>query len=110
MYKAVKKLFLLFVIFSIVIVPIGTTAFAGNYQLQDNEITPEKVFVDAVLVRPFSFLATILGTVVFVVALPFSIPGGNTGEVFDNVVEYPAQYTFSRKVGDFSTDGRYYRR
>jgi len=59
------------------------------------------MFMDAVLVRPVSLASVIVGTAVFIVALPFSIPSGTvqkTGRVF---VADPFGYTFYRRIGDF---------
>jgi hypothetical protein len=47
------------------------------------------------------FVSLIFGTATFVVSLPFSAWGGNTGEAFDNLMVPPAMYTFNRPLGDF---------
>ncbi|MGB3211664.1 MAG: hypothetical protein WBB19_13255 [Desulforhopalus sp.] len=60
---------------------------------------PEFMAIDLVLVRPLGLVALLAGTVVFVVALPFSALGGNTGETWNALVAEPAEYTFSRPLG-----------
>ena len=53
------------------------------------------------LARPGGFLATLAGSAVFVVSLPFSALGGNTNEAWDSLVVTPAVYTFKRPLGNF---------
>ena len=54
---------------------------------------------DLVLLRPLGLAATVIGTAFFVVSLPFSALGGNTGEAAKKLVVEPAKYTFSRPLG-----------
>lgn len=54
---------------------------------------------DLVIARPIGFVGTILGTVVFVVSLPFSLLGGNVGDAADALVIGPAKTTFLRCLG-----------
>ncbi|TNF33971.1 MAG: hypothetical protein EP312_07765 [Gammaproteobacteria bacterium] len=54
---------------------------------------------DVVAVRPVMFVTTIVGSVAFVVALPFSAAGGNIKETADVLVVGPALTTFVRPVG-----------
>lgn len=58
---------------------------------------------DAVVVRPLGLLATVLGTGLFVVSLPFAALGHNTDQIGKRLVVEPAQYTFARPLGDFET-------
>ena len=69
----------------------------------DNGPAPsaEAMAVDLVLIRPASLVATFVGTVFFVVALPFSIMGGNTDDAATNLVLKPAKTTFVRPLGEF---------
>lgn len=62
---------------------------------------PAAMTMDLVLARPGGFLATLAGTAVFVVSLPFSALGGNTHEAWDSLVVTPAVYTFKRPLGNF---------
>jgi hypothetical protein len=70
---------------------------------QDNGPAPsaEAMAVDALLVRPASLVATVLGTGFFIVSLPFSILGGNVDEAGRNLVLKPAKTTFIRPLGEF---------
>lgn len=54
---------------------------------------------DAILVRPLTFCATVLGAGLFVVSLPFSALGGNAGEAGQTLVVTPFKSTFLRCLG-----------
>jgi hypothetical protein len=54
---------------------------------------------DLVILRPLGLAATVVGTAFFVVSLPFSILGGNTGEAAKKLMVEPAKYTFTRPLG-----------
>jgi hypothetical protein len=66
--------------------------------------TDLEVITDALVVRPVSLVATVLGTVVFIVALPVSITSGSVGTAARTVVAVPFKYTFTRPIGEFSED------
>jgi hypothetical protein len=66
----------------------------------DNSIA---TITDVTLVRPGCFLATLLGTVVFVVALPIAAMSGSVKQTADTLVVEPAEATFTRPIGDFTT-------
>jgi len=57
--------------------------------------------VDLVFCRPLGLVATLGGTLIFVVSSPFSALGGNIDEAWDSLVVYPAEYTFKRQLGKF---------
>lgn len=87
----------------VIVTMIGMT-FAGAAGAavigEDKQVTAGKMAADALLVRPLGFVATVLGSVLFVVSLPFSALGGNVGEVGQRLVVDPALFTFKRPVGD----------
>jgi len=58
--------------------------------------------MDILLVRPVSLAATVVGTAIFIVSLPFSIPSQSVGVTARTLVAEPFNYTFTRPVGDFS--------
>ena len=59
------------------------------------------IAADVLFVRPVSFVASILGSVFFVIALPVSIPSGSVDVVARKMIVEPWKYTFSRPVGEF---------
>ena len=58
---------------------------------------------DVTLVRPGCFLATVIGSAFFVVALPFAAASKSIRKTVDTLVFTPANATFTRPVGDFSS-------
>ncbi len=54
---------------------------------------------DAVIARPLLLVATVLGTGLYVVSLPFSLAGGNAADAGQALVLEPAKNTFVRCLG-----------
>jgi hypothetical protein len=63
---------------------------------------PADVASDMFVIRPVYFVGTVLGSAVFVVALPWAAIGGSVKQNADALVVQPAKMTFIRPVGDFS--------
>ena len=62
-----------------------------------------QVVGDVVLARPGCFIATVLGTAVFIVALPVAVASGSVKQTARTLVVQPAKATFTRPLGDFSS-------
>ena len=62
------------------------------------------MIIDGLVVRPIGFVATIIGSVLFVITLPFSAMGDNVAEAREVLVEGPAAFTFTRCLGCFGGD------
>jgi hypothetical protein len=73
----------------------STPAFASG----DTDAT--SVAVDVLVARPVSFTLTVVGSVLFVVSLPFSAGSGCVDKAADTLVKSPAKDTFTRPLGDF---------
>jgi hypothetical protein len=43
----------------------------------------------------------VIGSGLFIISLPFSLLGRNTGDALDYLVVDPAKFTFTRSLGDF---------
>ena len=54
---------------------------------------------DLVILRPVGAVATVLGSVLWVVAAPFTLPVGGGTEAYDVLMKEPATYTFYRCLG-----------
>ncbi|HEX7863274.1 MAG TPA: hypothetical protein VF773_23300 [Verrucomicrobiae bacterium] len=67
--------------------------------------TFEAAAADIIVVRPVSFVATILGTALFVVSLPFTALSDSVPNAAEALVAVPARNTFTRPVGELSTLG-----
>ncbi len=80
--------------------PVGATGYQpGAYEA--GRPSAAAMFVDGVLVRPLGIVATALGSVTWLVTLPFSALGGNVGEAGKSLVKDPARFTFARPLGEF---------
>jgi hypothetical protein len=62
----------------------------------------EDIPVDVLIIRPVTLVGTVLGTALFLVALPFSIPSGSVEMTAKKLIVEPFKYTFTRPLGDFS--------
>lgn len=75
---------------------------------QDSTVSGDKatdMVVDVVVMRPLGLVATVVGTVLTVVALPFTIPSGSVESSARELILRPADYTFRRPLGDFDEPG-----
>jgi hypothetical protein len=61
---------------------------------------PLEVAADALVVRPACLVATVVGSAVFVVALPVAAISKSVKKTADVLVVKPAQATFTRPLGD----------
>ncbi|MHB8139079.1 MAG: hypothetical protein ACYDGO_11935 [Smithellaceae bacterium] len=87
-----KKLIAFLVVFALIL----STAPVSAYETSDIDIIP-----DVLLVRPIGIVAVAVGAVVFVLALPFSLPSRSVNVVGQRLVSDPAEFVWCRPVGDF---------
>ena len=80
-----------------------TMAFGSFNSVRASTDNSLEVVGDLTLVRPGCFLVTVLGSAVFLVALPFAATSGSVKSTADTLVVHPAQATFTRPLGDFSS-------
>lgn len=59
--------------------------------------------VDVAVARPCCFAATVVGSVFFVLALPFAAASHSVRDTAHTLVVKPAQATFTRPVGNFDS-------
>ena len=78
-------------------------AAEDSYTARSDDVSAEAVVVDGLLLRPGGVLATLLGTVVFVVTLPFSIPTKSVDKAAQKLIVDPAKYTFVRPLGQIES-------
>jgi hypothetical protein len=100
MHSIGKRSIILLLIAAMIFIPFGTSALAQSKDL-DNKITAEAMVADILVVRPLGIVASVVGTAIFIVSLPFSALGGNTKIACQKLVEDPAKFTFKRPLGDF---------
>jgi hypothetical protein len=81
--------------------PLGTTAWGQDTLKEEQDTTAGFMTFDLLLVRPTGLAATILGSAVFIVALPFTALTGGTEKSYEKLIKDPAVYTFKRPLGFF---------
>jgi len=77
-------------------------AGAGTIEPSVIDDTPsaEAMTFDLFIMRPLSLAGTVVGTAVYIVALPFNLLTLNLAEPGRRLVVEPAKYTFVRDLGD----------
>jgi len=59
------------------------------------------IICDVLIARPVGLASIVIGSVMYIVALPFSIPSDSVDKTGKLLVADPFTYTFSRPLGDF---------
>ena len=78
-------------------------AAEDSYMARTEDVSAEAMIADGLLLRPAGIVATVLGTAVFVVTLPFSIPTRSVGKAAQKLIVDPARYTFVRPLGQIDS-------
>lgn len=73
---------------------------ATQASASDNSV---EVISDVALVRPGCFLATLIGSAIFVAALPIAVTSRSVKKTAHTLVVGPARATFTRPLGDFTS-------
>ncbi len=99
--KALKRALLLFLAVSMVVGSSYSTGWALDTSWNEND--PETDgwnMIDIVVARPFGIAAAVLGSAVFIVSLPFTIPKGSVGNAADMFIVNPLKFSFTRPFPD----------
>lgn len=67
--------------------------------LDENHVSEGAMLMDALIARPLLLATTAVGAGLFIVAAPFTLAGGTTGQTWDALVATPASATFVRCLG-----------
>jgi hypothetical protein len=86
-----------FVLCMIVLLVTGSATVSWSRQPEGARVED---IVDLLVLRPVGIIATLAGTGVFVVTLPFTIPTKTVDKSADRFVVTPFNYTFSRPFPD----------
>ncbi|MDN6180123.1 MAG: hypothetical protein L0I84_03840 [Halomonas subglaciescola] len=77
----------------------GQPAIADEDWQREARPSGAAMTLDALIARPLLAVATVGGSAVFVVSLPFTALGGGVGEAADTLIKTPAEATFRRCLG-----------
>lgn len=106
MRRLIKQSFVtLFLIVFFFTTSISSVSAQRGYQ--NPEPTGSLIMLDLFVVRPTSFITMVVGSVGYVVSLPFTLIGGNAGRAGKKLVGNPARATFSSPLGDYDTIKRW---
>ena len=100
MFRIVKKTLVILMITILLAPTLATTALAEEY-FEKEDPSGGMMLADFIFVRPIGIAATAIGSIFYVVSLPFSLLGENPGEAGIALVKEPAAYTFTRPLGEF---------
>jgi len=90
-----KKLIAAFIALTLISTSMPALAEDGAY-------AATAMAADVLIARPAGLVAIVLGTAVFIVALPFAAISRSVKPVGRTLVADPCKFTFTRPVGDFS--------
>ena len=65
---------------------------------------------DVLVARPLGIVSAIIGSAIFLVALPFAATSGTVKETADVLIGEPMRFSFKRPVGDLSQGAGYGKR
>lgn len=82
------------------ITPVQAQDSVGYEETPAGSPSAAAMTVDLIVARPLGFVVTVLGTAVFVAALPFAALAGNVGDPARKLVVEPAAFTFVRPLGE----------
>lgn len=97
--KKFRRFVLLLLTVSLIIGSFYSTGWASD-RLRDDPMSQGWSLVDLFVARPLGVIAGIGGTVLFVAALPFTIPSGSVGNTASMFIVQPFQFSFTREVPD----------
>lgn len=98
--KSLKKAFFMFMVISLVMVNLYTVGWTGEERAKDDPIADELNMMDVLVARPIGVVAGIIGTGVFILSLPFTIPTGGVNEAAQTFVVKPFRFSFVRDFPD----------
>ena len=92
---------LLILIFSIMLI-VSTAGYSKAASVKVEEASSPEILLDIVFLRPLGLVSTIVGSAVFVISLPITIPTKSADDVVSKMVYDPFNYTFKRPIGSLN--------
>lgn len=102
--KELKKGLLLLLTISMIIGCFCSGAWALDERSIDNPMTHEVNIVDLLIARPLGIVAGIMGTGIFIVSLPFTVPTGGTKDAARMFIAEPFKFSFTRGFNEENID------
>lgn len=98
--KGLKKVWLIFMTISLILMNLYTMGWAEEKWNKDDPLTDEWNIFDLLIARPMGVAGGIIGTAVFILSLPFTIPTGSVDDAAQMFVVKPFNFSFVRKFPD----------
>ncbi len=99
--KKSKRMFLFLLTLSLVVTSFCPIGWATDNSLGRNDPVADEFYaLDILLARPIGIVAGIVGSAIFVVSLPFTIPTKSVGDAADIFIVKPFQFSFVRQFPD----------
>jgi hypothetical protein len=99
--KRMKKLLAVLLVFGVVTLSFSLEGWA---QTQTKNTGDDLPLADLFMARPLGVAAGIVGTGLFIVSLPFTIPTRSTDKAAKMLISDPFRFSFSRPFPDESLD------
>ena len=97
MHKLIKQSMLVFLALALVMVPLASSALAQG-KMEYREPSAGAMTYDLFIMRPFGIAATVAGSAVFVVSLPFTLIAGNMSQAGEKLVVDPFNHSITRHL------------
>jgi hypothetical protein len=98
--KGLKKILLLLLTVSLIMGSLYSTGWAGDKWAKEDPVGQGWSAMDIIFARPLGIAAGIVGTAIFIVSLPFTIPTGGVADAADMFITKPFQFSFTREFPD----------
>jgi hypothetical protein len=101
--KGLKKILLLLLTVSLIMGSLYSAGWAGDTKdkwVREDPVGQGWSAMDIIFARPLGIATGIVGTAIFIVSLPFTIPSGGVGEAANMFIIKPFQFSFTRKFPD----------
>lgn len=98
--KGFKKIFLSLLVFSLFMGFFSPIGWAEEKWAKDDPVGQGWSAMDLIFARPLGVATGIVGSAIFVVTLPFTIPTGGVKEAAEMFIVKPFQFSFTREFPD----------
>jgi len=98
--KGFRKGLLLLLAASLIMGSLYSGVWAWDERSNDDPVVAEWNMMDLLFARPLGVAAGIIGTGIFVVSLPFTIPTGSVNGAAEMFIIEPFKFSFTRKYND----------
>lgn len=100
MMKGLKKVCLIGIAISLVVLSLYSSGWTEERLTKNDPTADEWNMMDLLVARPIGIAAWVIGSGVFVLSLPFTIPTGSVGDAAQMFVVEPFKFSFERKFPD----------